>query len=91
MYIDFKTLKIGHTFGFKGVRLTVCEISKRRGGWVRVLATMDGETVKLHLDCHCDRDDGEILVLDLVTEEEHLCCAACRRSVDGPIPHHWDS
>jgi hypothetical protein len=89
--LDFRRLVVGQNFGYKGVRLIVCEITTRRGGWVRILATLDGLKVRLHRDCHCDRDDGEILVLDLVTEEEHLCCAACRRLVDEPIPHHWDS
>lgn len=81
MIIDFKVLRVGHTVPFKGVDLIISEVTYRRGGWVRILATLDGETVTLHRNCGCDQPDGEIPVVDLVTETEYLCCVRCRRLV----------
>ncbi len=79
---DFRKLRRGDFVPLKGLQLIITDISTRRGGWVRVLATLDGLDVKLHKNCHCDRPDGEIPVLDMVTESEYLCCASCRAQVN---------
>ena len=80
--VDLRTLKRGNEVEFKGTTFIVSDIDFRRGGWVRVLATLDGEHVALLRRCSCVRPLGEIPVIDLVTESEYLCCAHCRREVD---------
>lgn len=79
--IDFRKLREGDTVPFNGVTYIVADIHFAKRGWTMVMATLDGERVYLHRTCGCGCPDGEIPVVDLVTESEYLCCARCRAVV----------
>lgn len=71
---------IGATVNVGGRDLIVAtRYPGRRGGWLSVLLTEDGEPVVTFRQCVCEPHDNGRVGYDLVTEAEFTYCVTCRR------------